>query len=75
MTFAGINYLAVLIAAAAGWVAGAIWYMALREALDGGHRHDAGSRSRASKSQPGASLPFASARSSPAWSWPGCWPA
>ena len=29
MTFAGINYLAVLIAAAAGWVAGAVWYMAL----------------------------------------------
>ena len=29
MTFAGINYLAVLIAAVAGWVAGALWYMAL----------------------------------------------
>ena len=27
MAFAGINYLAVLIAAAAGWVAGAVWYM------------------------------------------------
>ena len=29
MTFAGINYLAVLIAAAAAWVAGAIWYTVL----------------------------------------------
>ena len=29
MSFAGINYLAVLIAAAAAWVAGAVWYMAL----------------------------------------------
>ncbi len=29
MAFAGINYLAVLIAAVAGWLAGAVWYMAL----------------------------------------------
>jgi hypothetical protein len=29
MTFAGINYLAVLLAAAAAWVLGAGWYMAL----------------------------------------------
>jgi Protein of unknown function (DUF1761) len=29
MTFAGVNYLAVLIAAVAGWVAGAAWYMSL----------------------------------------------
>ena len=26
MTFAGINYLAILIAAVAGWLAGAVWY-------------------------------------------------
>jgi hypothetical protein len=29
MTFAGVNYLAVLIAAVAGWLAGAAWYMSL----------------------------------------------
>ena len=29
MAFAGINYLAILIAAVASWLAGAVWYMAL----------------------------------------------
>jgi Protein of unknown function (DUF1761) len=29
MAFAGINYLAILIAAVASWLAGALWYMAL----------------------------------------------
>jgi hypothetical protein len=29
MTFAGVNYLAVLIAAVAAWIAGAAWYMSL----------------------------------------------
>jgi len=29
MTFAGVNYLAILIAAIAGWIAGAAWYMSL----------------------------------------------
>ena len=29
MTFAGVNYLAVLIAGVAGWLAGAAWYMSL----------------------------------------------
>jgi len=29
MTFAGVNYLAVLISAVAAWIAGAAWYMAL----------------------------------------------
>ena len=29
MAFAGINYLAVLIAAVASWLTGAVWYMAL----------------------------------------------
>jgi hypothetical protein len=29
MAFAGINYLAVLIAAVASWIAGAVWYMTL----------------------------------------------
>ena len=29
MTFAGLNYLAILIAAIVAWVAGAVWYMSL----------------------------------------------
>lgn len=29
MTFAGVNYLAILIAAVVAWVAGAAWYMSL----------------------------------------------
>jgi hypothetical protein len=29
MPFAGVNYLAILIAAVAGWLAGAAWYMSL----------------------------------------------
>ena len=57
MTFAGINYLAVLIAAAAAWVAGAVWYMALAKpwmAAVGTTQE----KIAASKTQPGASLPF-----------------
>jgi hypothetical protein len=57
MAFAGINYLAVLIAAAAGWMAGAVWYMALAKpwmAAVGTSRE----KIEASKTQPGASLPF-----------------
>jgi hypothetical protein len=57
MAFAGINPIAVLIAGAAGWIAGAVWYMALanpwmaavgttKEAIE------------ASKRRPGAWLPF-----------------
>jgi hypothetical protein len=29
MTFAGLNYLAIVIAAVAAWLAGAVWYIAL----------------------------------------------
>ena len=29
MTFAGLNYLAILIAAVVAWLAGAAWYMSL----------------------------------------------
>jgi hypothetical protein len=32
MTFAGINYVAVLVAAVAGWLSGAVWYGALGKA-------------------------------------------
>ena len=31
MTFAGINYLAILVAAVIGWLAGAVWYGVLGE--------------------------------------------
>ena len=32
MTFGGINYLAILIAAVVAWLAGAVWYMAFGRA-------------------------------------------
>lgn len=57
MAFAGINYLAIVIAAIAGWIAGAVWYMALANpwmAAVGTTRE----RIDAAREQPGASLPF-----------------
>jgi hypothetical protein len=57
VTFAGINYLAILIAAVAGWVAGAAWYMALAKpwmAAVGISKE----KIEQSRTQPGASLPF-----------------
>jgi hypothetical protein len=60
MTFAGLNYLAIVIAAVVAWLAGAVWYMtlgkiwtaALGETLAEAH---------AAIKQPGAYLPFISA--------------
>jgi hypothetical protein len=57
MTFAGINYLAVLIAAAAGWGVGMPWYMAFANpwmAANGLTKETMAER----QSRPGASLPF-----------------
>jgi hypothetical protein len=57
MAFAGINYLAILIAAVAGWVAGAVWYMALAKpwmAAVGLAKE----KIEQSRTRPGASLPF-----------------
>ena len=57
MTFAGINYIAILVAAAAGWAAGAVWYMALAKpwmAAVGLTNEEI----EASRQRPGASLPF-----------------
>jgi Protein of unknown function (DUF1761) len=57
VSFAGINYLAILIAAAAGWAAGAAWYMALAKpwmAAVGLTKE----KIEAARTQPGASLPF-----------------
>jgi hypothetical protein len=57
MTFAGINYLAVMIAATAGWGVGAVWYMALAKPwmAAAGLRKDT---IEAARRQPGGSLPF-----------------
>lgn len=57
MTFAGINYLAVLIAAVACWLAGAVWYMALAKpwmAAVGKTPEEMEQR----RKRPGAFLPF-----------------
>jgi hypothetical protein len=57
MAFAGINYIAVLVAAVAGWIAGAAWYMALAKpwmAATGITQEQI----EESKQRPGASLPF-----------------
>ena len=57
MPFAGVNYLAILIAAVAGWVAGAAWYMSLGKiwvAALGWTREQAD----AAKARPHAWVPF-----------------
>jgi hypothetical protein len=57
MTFAGVNYLAVLIAAVAAWLAGAAWYMGLGKAWMaalGVTPEEMAAR----KNAPGAFLPF-----------------
>jgi hypothetical protein len=57
MTFAGLNYLAIVIAAIVAWVAGAVWYTALgkiwtqAQGLTLEKMHE-------NKSKPGAYLPF-----------------
>jgi hypothetical protein len=57
MTFSGPNYLAILIAAIAAWLAGALWYMALAKpwmtALG-----ITPEEMEARKKEPGAYLPF-----------------
>jgi hypothetical protein len=57
MTFAGLNYLAILIAAIVAWVAGAVWYMSLgkiwtaAQGLTPDELHER-------RAKPGAYLPF-----------------
>jgi hypothetical protein len=57
MTFAGLNYLAIVIAAVVAWAAGAAWYMSLSkvwmaaQGLTPEKVHE-------NKAKPGASLPF-----------------
>ena len=57
MSFAGMNYLAVLIAAVAAWLAGAAWYMALGKPWMAAHGFTGESMKQA-KERPGAALPF-----------------
>ena len=62
MTFAGINYLAILIAAVVGWLAGAVWYALLGKhwvAAQGSSMEAFKARQAAIKGTPAAWLPFA----------------
>ena len=62
MTFAGINYLAILIAAIVGWLAGAGYYMALGKqwvAAQGSTMEAFKARQAARKGTSAAWLPFA----------------
>jgi Protein of unknown function (DUF1761) len=57
MTFAGVNYLAILIAAIVAWVAGAVWYMSLGNIWTAAQGLTP-ERLQEQKSKPGAYLPF-----------------
>jgi hypothetical protein len=57
VVFAGVNYLAVLIAAVAAWLAGAGWYMALGRIWIAALGWTAETM-QATKGKPGAYLPF-----------------
>jgi hypothetical protein len=62
MTFAGMNYLAILIAAVAGWLSGAVWYTALGTrwvAAQGKTVEQFHAEQAAKKGTPAAWLPFA----------------
>src|SRR3954453_8153419 len=62
MTFAGISYLAILIAAIAGWLVGAVYYMALGKqwvAAQGSTMEAFKARQAALKGTTAAWLPFA----------------
>jgi hypothetical protein len=62
MTFAGINHLAIIIAAVVGWLAGAVWYGLLGKhwlAAQDRSEDDFKARQAALKGTPAAWLPFA----------------
>jgi len=62
MAFAGISYLAVVVAAVAGWLVGAVWYSALANpwVAAQGKTMEAFKQERAAlKADPKGSLPFA----------------
>jgi hypothetical protein len=57
MTFAGLNYLAVLIAAVVAWIAGAAWYMSLAKPWRAAIGISA-EKMEELKTRPGAHLPL-----------------
>jgi hypothetical protein len=57
MTFAGTNYLAILIAAVVAWLAGAAWYMSLGQIWTSALGMTP-EQMEARRKQPGAHLPF-----------------
>jgi Protein of unknown function (DUF1761) len=57
MTFAGINYLAVVIAAIVAWLAGAVWYMTFGKTWMAALGTTAEEMAEA-RNRPGAFLPF-----------------
>jgi len=57
MTFAGISYVAVLVAAVAGWLASAAWYMSLGKAWTAALGKTS-EQIHAERNKPGAFLPF-----------------
>jgi hypothetical protein len=57
MTFAGTNYLAILIAAVVAWVAGAAWYMSLGKIWTAALGMTP-EQMHAQRNKPGAFLPF-----------------
>ena len=61
MTFVGVNYLAILIAAVVGWVIGAAWYMSLAKfwvAAHGRTLEDFKAQADAAKGTSAAWLPY-----------------
>ena len=73
MTFAGINFLAVAIAAVVAWLASAGWYMSLGRIYQAAQGKTP-EQCKEEMKKPGAFLP-SSTPSSATWSSPGCWPA
>jgi hypothetical protein len=61
MTFTGVNYLAILVAAIAGWLVGAAWYMGLSKHWIDAHEktlEQVKAEGEARKGTPAAWLPF-----------------
>jgi hypothetical protein len=57
MTFAGLNYIAIVIAAIVAWVAGAAWYMSLGKIWTAAQGFTP-EQLHADRNKPGAYLPF-----------------
>ena len=61
MTFTGVNYLAVVVAALAGWLAGAVWYNVLAGpwvAAHGRTMEEFKAQAAAAKGTPAAYMPY-----------------